>query len=447
MRRSRLVVLSVAALALVGACSSGGEDDAPDQRVVEVAGLTPGPSTGWSADGVTVDAASLECAGPAADPTRGVTDTEIKVGGLVNLTSPNGSTMAGAEIGAQVRFDRANDEGGVHGRTINYAGTFDDGNDPARNGQQARAMVEQEKVFAAVPLNASQSAYKDVFCAQKVPFFGWGTNPGYCENTIGFGFTGCLFPRDGVSSTTYGLMVQSMFDGNGEGKTVALVGMDNDAAREGLLGISRQITTVDIDVVYEKNPVPVTGLTDTTAIVNDLMTADKGAPADAVLMILDFPSTTKLTEALTAAGYQGKTHNAVAYDPRLAGFQALQGVYTTVQWQPGIDTDVPAIAQMTADFQKYAPEQTLSLLAMAGYWTADMFLDALDKTGPDLTVDNLLNTLNGGDYTYSVADAVPETRWPLNHASSSPCASLVQLVDQNFRIVQDLSCGAWVKLN
>src|SRR5262245_28332653 len=126
MRRSRLVVLSVAALALVGACSDGGEDDAPDQRVVEVTGLTPGPSTGWSADGVTVDAASLECAGPAADPARGVTDTEIKVGGLVNLTSPNGSTMAGADVGAQVRFDRANDEGGVHGRTIDYVGTFDD---------------------------------------------------------------------------------------------------------------------------------------------------------------------------------------------------------------------------------------------------------------------------------------------------------------------------------
>ncbi|MBL7495001.1 ABC transporter substrate-binding protein [Frankia sp. CNm7] len=452
MRAPRLVAVLAATAALsagLAACSDSGDDTTAQPPVVAADDVKTGPPSGWSDGGFTPDPASLRCGQTAADPTRGITDTEITIGGLAYLTSPNGSSMAGVELGAKARFDRANDEGGVNGRKINYIGTLDDGNDPARNGSQAKVLVEQKKVFAAVPLLTSSSNYLDTFCADTVPFFGWGTNPGYCGTTIGFGITGCQVPSDkvGAVSTTYGLMIQAMFGGDAKGKTTALVGVDNDSARTGTHELARQISAVGIDVVYEENPIPVSGLTDTTAVVNAIMTSNKGAPPDVVLYIADFNSVVKLTGAMTAAGFQGKHLNPVGYDPRLAAssFQGLQQSYTIVQWQPGVDTSVPAVKQLADDLAKYTPEASLSLTTMSGYWAADMFITAATKAGPDLTVDSLLKLLNSGTYTNYVEGALPETRFPVNHVIGAPCASIVQLNGNKYDITSDLACGTLVK--
>src|SRR6185312_2392779 len=57
--------------------------------------------------------------------TGGVSATSIKVAGLGDAF-----VYGGADVGAKARFQRANDAGGVHGRTIDYAGFTDDGGDP-----------------------------------------------------------------------------------------------------------------------------------------------------------------------------------------------------------------------------------------------------------------------------------------------------------------------------
>ncbi|WP_242423787.1 ABC transporter substrate-binding protein, partial [Frankia sp. EI5c] len=442
MRTIRLLVAAAASLALVSgtvACSSDGTPQ--DGPTVAAGSVTAGPPAGWDDGGYTVDAATLRCDRTAADPTRGITETEITVGGLAYLTSPSGSSMTGTELGAQARFDRANAEGGINGRKINYIGTLDDGNDPARNGAQAKVLAAQKKVFAVVPLMTSSASYLDTFCQETVPFFGWGFNQGYCQTSIGFGITGCQFPAGEVTSTTYGLMIKAMFGGHAAGRSTALVGVDNDSARAGLKELGAQIRAVGVRTVYEESPIPVAGLTDTTAVVSALMTSDNGAPPDVVLYVADFNSIVRLTAAMTASGFKGKNLNPVGYDPRLAGFRDLQQSYTIAQWTPGVDTSVPAVKQLVDDFAEYTPEAAVSLPAMAGYWAADLFVRAATEAGRDLTVDRLLSVLNSG-FSYYVEDAVPETRWPTNHNVSAPCASIVQLNGDRYDITSKLSCGA-----
>lgn len=437
---------SVSVVTAAAACSSSGSSgSAGDAPSISVDAVKAGPTTGWSDGGHKVDTASLKCGLTAENPTRGITPTSITVGGLSYLTSPTGSTMAGTELGAGARFQRANAEGGVNGRTINYIGTLDTGDDAARSASQAKALADQRNVFAAVPVLTRDSNYADTFCSKKVPFFGWGTNNGYCNNTVGFGITGCLVGGGtGYTTTAYGLMIQAMLGGDAKGRSTALVGLDNDSAREGMAELATQIRSVGIRTVYTKNPIPLSGVTDTTAVVNALMKADKGGPPDVVLYLLDFNSVVKLTAAMKASGYTGKNLNAVGYDPRLAGFEGLQKSYTIVQWEPGSDTGVPAVKQLVDDFRKYTPNASLSLPAMAGYWAADMFLDAAKKAGRDLTVNSFLTMLNS-NYSYSVKDAVAETRWPLNHTISVPCASVVQLNGKNFDITSKLACGTLIK--
>ncbi|MCL9760460.1 ABC transporter substrate-binding protein [Frankia sp. AiPa1] len=414
---------------------------------VDVASIKAGPATGWDDGGQKVDPAKLKCSQTASDPTRGITDTQITVGGLAYLTSASGASMSGAEAGAKARFARANAEGGVNGRKINYVGTLDDGNDPARTSSQAKVLVEQKKIFASVPLLTTNASYLDTFCNETVPYFGWGINSGFCNSSLGFGITGCLIAgKDVKSSTNYGLLINALFGGNGSGKTVALVGNDDDTARAGVDAIGRQLKAVGIKVVYSKTPVPDAGLSDAAPIVNGIMTADGGAPPDVLIYGTDFNATLKLTEALKAAGFKGKNLNAVGYDPRLAAAKlpGLEGSYTSLQWAPGSDTAVPGIKQMVSDIRKYTPGTVLSLPTMAGYWSADMFLAAAKKAGRDLTLTSLLKLMNN-NYSYSVDGALAETRWPLNHLVSNPCFSLVQLNGSKYDITVPLSCGSFLK--
>ncbi|MBX6389759.1 MAG: ABC transporter substrate-binding protein [Frankia sp.] len=454
MRARRLVSMVAASAAVAVMLAACGDDDSTtggggsggDDRVAEQANdLKVAPPVGWDDGGFAPDVSELRCGQTASNPTRGITDTEIKVGGLAYLTSPSGSTMSGTEVGAEVRFRRANEEGGVHGRTINYIGVLDEGNDPARNGAQAQVLAEQEQVFAAVPVMTARANYFDTFCDKTVPFFGWGFNEGFCNSSIGFGITGCLLPNDEVTSTTYGIMMQGMFPGEDlSTKTVALVGSDDDSARRGNNQIANQFESVGIKVAYNENPIPVAGLTDATALVNDLMTANNGAPPDLIMLVTDFATTLKLTEALKAAGYPNKLMNAVGYDPRLETFEPLFDSYVLLQFTPTQDSSSDAVKQLVADFEKYAPDQPISLPAMAGYWAADMFLTAVEEVGRDLTVDALLAHMND-NWSFSVEGALAETRWPINHWTSSPCAALVQLTSDGYQVPMSLGCGRLVK--
>ncbi|MBL7486583.1 ABC transporter substrate-binding protein [Frankia sp. AgB1.9] len=446
MHVSRLVAVLAAGAALTTGLAACGSTTPANGPTVAAGGVTAGPPTGWSDGGVTVAPSSLKCGQPAADPTRGITATSIKIGGLAFLTSANGSTMAGVDSGAKARFDRANDAGGINGRKIDFVGVRDDGNDPSRNVSEAKILADQDKVFAVVPEITASAGYLDTFCSESVPFFGWAINSGYCGNAIGFGITGCLTNHPQSTSSTYGVMIQSLFGGDAKGKTVALIGNDNDSARSGLADIKLQIQSVGAKVVYSENPIPDAGLADVTAVTSKIMTASGGVPPDVAVYVTDFASTTKLVQALAAAGFNGRQITAVGYDPRLAaaGFAGLQKSYTLLQWSPTEDTSSAGVRQLVADIQKYAPGTVISLPVMAGYWAADMFVAAATKTGRNLTVDSLLKTLND-NYSYYVDGAVPQSRFPLNHTAGVPCGSLVQLDGKKYDLTTRLSCGQVLK--
>ena len=135
----------------------------------------------------------------------GVTDTSIKVGGL-----GYSFVYGGADIGAKARFQRANDAGGVNGRTIDYVGFTDDGGDPTAGTAAATKLVEQDGVFAVVPTVTPDLAASSYLVEQKVPYFGWALSSNFCGNRYGFGFTGCPVP-EGATSNAWPLLISKVF--------------------------------------------------------------------------------------------------------------------------------------------------------------------------------------------------------------------------------------------
>jgi branched-chain amino acid transport system substrate-binding protein len=105
--------------------------------------------------------------GAKADP--GITDKEIKLGGSYPFSGP-ASAYGIIGQGAKAYFDFVNAKGGVDGRKINFK-TLDDGYEPPRALQNARRLIQQDKVFALFNTLGTPNnlAIWDYVNQQKVP--------------------------------------------------------------------------------------------------------------------------------------------------------------------------------------------------------------------------------------------------------------------------------------
>ena len=112
-------------------------------------------------------AASGPCAG---QQTTGITDTSIKLGGIYPLSGP-ASAYGAIPVGVKAYFDYVNAEkGGIGGRKVEFV-VRDDGYQPPKAVEEARRLVEQEKVFALFQTlgTPSTTATWDYTNQQKVP--------------------------------------------------------------------------------------------------------------------------------------------------------------------------------------------------------------------------------------------------------------------------------------
>ena len=90
--------------------------------------------------------AGLSCAEPDDSGVRGVTDDTIVIGTWSPLTGP-AALWGAVGRGAELYFDMINEEGGIHGRQIEFI-LKDDAYQPSRTVAAVREMVERDGVFA-----------------------------------------------------------------------------------------------------------------------------------------------------------------------------------------------------------------------------------------------------------------------------------------------------------
>lgn len=408
--RSRRLAAILAAVALfaISACSDSVEDDGP--------------------------AASPSGGGGGEATTRGITDDSIRVGGSVYDVY-----FGGGGVGVEARLQQVNDEGGVHGRTIEFVGAEDNNNEASRDLDNITRLVEQDEVFAILPGLAGLPGGADYIVENTVPMFGWGTSPAYCNNDVSFGITGCVSnPSLEVGSNALGILLKEHFDGDSD-KSVALIGEDNDAGRGGIALLAASVESEGFSVVYDDTPLPAPPevIGDVSPFVTQLLSADGGDAPDVIYLVATL-SGTKIAKALQDAGYEGMIVTP-SYSPLLLGQDGYDGVFVNTQFS--MDPEVPANASMLEAVAAVDPDQPFDLSVAAGYWAADLFVQALEETGPDLTVESFLETLNSGDFTFSVEGVVGEATWPDSHELSTPCATLTEVRGDTFVPVIPLTCG------
>jgi branched-chain amino acid transport system substrate-binding protein len=104
----------------------------------------------------------------------GVTDTEIRVGGVVSVTNPLGGGYGDAFEGVQAYFDMVNSAGGIYGRRLVIASKRDD--NLANNRSEVQGLITQDSVFAALPMAALLFQGADLLVREQIPTFGWTIN-------------------------------------------------------------------------------------------------------------------------------------------------------------------------------------------------------------------------------------------------------------------------------
>ncbi|MER5732579.1 ABC transporter substrate-binding protein [Streptomyces sp. NPDC002138] len=416
LRPIRTLAAAAAALALVSACNSAAKG-------------TSSPS-GTSA-------------GAGAGAARGVSAGSIKVGGIVSMTSASGYSKKDTDLGAKARYLRANAEGGVNGRTIDYTGAQDDGQDPARNLAAARKLVQQDKVFAVSPMSSVTFSGADFLEQQKVPTFGWGTTPAFCGPKYIYGFNGCLVPTPG------GTLNQTWPEGIGQvlggakGKSVAVIANDSDAGKFGVRTFSQGFASAGFTVSYAKASVPGTAVpSDWSAYVKEILSANGGKAPDAVVSVMQTPNNIGLFTALKRAGYQGLLSDPTDYDPGLlakdATRQALDGVYVLLQFAPFESPDA-RMAQFKADIKAASGgrEVPLNMHMLTGYMSADLFVSIAKKAGRELTAESFQAAAQSFSDTGTL---VGDRAEPQGQKNSFGCGALVQLKNGAYEVSVPFKC-------
>jgi ABC-type branched-subunit amino acid transport system substrate-binding protein len=414
--RPYLRIAAVAALTALAACSSTAGTRRPTAPTAAAA--TAAPST------------------TGTGTTTGVTATAIHVGALVYS-----AFYSGGVTGALARFKRQNDAGGVYGRKIVMDDVADDLSDQSHDVAAAQKLVEEDHVFAVVPVLTQTLGAAPFLEQAKVPFFGWSIQPIWCNNPYAFGFEGndCDQTQAKTVADTAAVEQRLFPDGTAKGKTIALESTDADSARLALKGFAADWEAHGATVVLQDTtiPAPPAVVGDYTPYAERLLTSDNGRPPDLIVVVLAVAGSAGLNAKLQQLGYHGIVQGFSLYDPRIA--KIANGFVNLVQLEP-FEANTPAIAQMRADVAAQSPTTQLSQPVAAGYWSADLFIAALQRAGPNLTRESLIAALNGG-FHYEVAGGTPPIEFPQGHSQGSPCAAYVQGNGTGFDVKIPLTCA------
>ena len=380
--------------------------------------------------------------GSAQTSVRGVTNSEIVVAGIAEAQS-----YSGIEVGAKARYERANREGGINGRKIRFIGVKDDGSDNSRNLDTLRGLVENDNVFAVAPV-ATQSflpASSDYLQTNKVPFVGWGFMPGFCGNSYGFGFNGCLVGSKYVNGSYLSPIAKALKKPI-KGLKFAFQSEDGAAGRQANADYELSCKKLGCKTVYSKANIPLdTKTTDYSPYVQAIL----ATKPDVVYVNVSFTNVIGLSAALKSAGFTGAMVNFVAYVPGLLQAQpgvaqALDGSYINSQIPPA-ESNAPATNQIKKDLKAIGQQPVVGFGTSVGYWSADVLVQELAAAGKNLTPDTFDQKVNGGFTSKTLKGGIGAVNYPADHEAPVPCDAIVRIAGTKYKVSAPMSCYTNIK--
>ena len=337
--------------------------------------------------GAVLGIVAVAAGASAQKDTRGVTRTEIVLGMHTDLSGPAATYGVSSSNAVKMRFDEANDKGGIHGRKIRLV-VEDTQYQVPRAVQAGTKLITRDRIFAMVaglgtPMN--NALFKDQLDAGVPNLFPLSAARSMFEPFHKLKFYGAATYVDQVRA---GINYFATKKGK---KTICAMYQDTDFGKEVLDGIQMQVEKMKLKLAETVTHKPTDQ--DFTAQITKL----KGANCDLVVLgtivrdsIVPYATARKI--GWTDVDFLG---SAATYDMFVA---AAQGGVTEGLHAMGL-TDMPyrdtlsPTAQAWFDRYKERYKVDPNIGAVYGHVAADLTVVGLDKAGKDLTLDNFVKAM------------------------------------------------------
>lgn len=328
----------------------------------------------------------------AAPPARaadvpGVTDTEITIGSFGALAGPGYLYGRLAMNGVQAVFDRVNAEGGVNGRKLTLV-REDDRCEPAGAIAAVKKLIYDDKVFAIDGGGCSNAsaAVRDDVEKSGVPWLVFASvHDALTVPTAPNIFSPAL-------TATIESKAQVVFAQQQGAKRIAIISMRDSWGRARYDPLMAALKAAGITPVADEEMSP--DANDATAQVLHL----KAANPDAVIMILyPKPGAVFLRDAAKFAfkpmtiGQSG-IGDPAAFEEQVGVPGATANFYTIAMVK--VAPDDPAVASWREAITALYPTDRLSTFNMFGIGSAEVLVEALRRSGRDLTREKFIDVMN-----------------------------------------------------
>ncbi|MFO1025362.1 MAG: ABC transporter substrate-binding protein [Acetobacteraceae bacterium] len=342
----------------------------------------------------------------AAGPTQGVTDTEILVGTVTDLSGVTAIQGVNSANAIRLLFDEVNASGGINGRKIKYI-VEDSQYQVPRAVQAMNKLLNNDKVFMTIqdggtPMN---NATFQMAIDKNVPKL----LPLSFARSMYEPFNRLKFSHSASYVDQMRAATRYFIEQRGR-KTICAMYQDTDFGKDVLAGVTMQTEAMNMKVAATTAHKPTD--TDFTASVTKLREAN----CDLIVLGTIVRDTTLIISSIKKVGWNvDLVGQAASYDTAVATAPGGvgEGFYSmtpTLYVYP--DDPRPEIRDFMARYKaRYGID--INYIGQTGVIATQIALEALRKAGRDLTVDSLVGAMEslkdvkdmyGNSYSFSPTD-------------------------------------------
>ena len=366
----------------------------------------------------------------ASAQQQGVSKNEILVGTIQDLSGPLAGYGKQARNGMLLRIDEVNEQGGVHGRKLRLA-VEDDGYDPKKAVLAAQKLVNQDKIFimaghlgtaqnmAAMPVQFDKGVINlfPITAAREMyePF-----------HKLKYSFAATYY--DQLRLTLPTLVKQK------SSKKVCIIYQDDDFGLEVLRGAEAGLKSMNMEMA-EKTSYK-RGATDFSSQVAKM----KAAGCDMVVLGTIIRETIGTIAESRKTGFSPVFFGSSAVYTDLIhklGGKAMDGLYATMTSQhPYLDEASQPIRHWANKYKtKFNEDPTV--FSVYGYGIIDALVRVAEKTGPNLTTDSFVKTLDANMTIPPDMFGGPELKFSASKRLGNDSSRLSQIQDGRWKVISE----------
>ncbi len=357
-----------------------------------------GPSAAVAATAATAATAPAVSVPPT--PTgpfpRGISEREIRFGIAAPFSGAARELGRQMKLGIETAFNRVNESGGIDGRMLKLFAA-DDGYEPTRTIDAMKQLYEKDQVFGIIGNVGTPTAAVAIPYAleRKMLFFGAFTGANLLRNDppdrYVFNYR-ASYVQETDAVVRYLVKMRRI-----QPRQIAVFAQQDSYGDAGFAGVAKAFRTMGVNdgtilrLNYQRNSV------DVEDAVNQLK-AQK-TPIRAVVMVATYRAAAKFIEKTrdlyptmiyTNVSFVGST--ALAEELKLLGARYASGVIVT-QVVPAVSGYSSAVLEYKNALAKFFPGEAPDYVSLEGYVAANVLIQALKRTGPQLDTEKLIDTL------------------------------------------------------